>query len=306
MKYRDNDGLFKNLFVKTSDTLPIGTIVEYDGTEVPNGYEKVDNGEVLWTNPDTSINFETQTITLANSAYDYYSILWKISTTANNYLNTGEIPKGFGSQMSYISGGSADSPIRTRSINYETDTSIKFGSGYTGTAATSTLDDKYCIPYKVIGYKKNAIKKIEQSIGVVGKVLNDKTESSKDTYSCNYINNTNKYATEEVKTNETWIDGKPIYRKVVNFKSTTSPYQYAHGISNIDTVVKWEGYTLRGDETTPFRTISTYTTTYPEYFVTLDSVSKTNIEILAGNNAKNSITWFITVYYTKTTDEVSA
>lgn len=46
MKYRDNDGLFKDLFVKTSDTLPIGTIVEYDGTEVPTGYEEVKNPNI--------------------------------------------------------------------------------------------------------------------------------------------------------------------------------------------------------------------------------------------------------------------
>ena len=32
-----------------------------------------------------------------------------------------------------------------------------------------------------------------------------------------YTNNSNSYSTDEVKTGEKWIDGKPIYRKVVDF-----------------------------------------------------------------------------------------
>lgn len=43
MKYRDpQTGEFKDIAVKVSDTLPVGTIVEYDGTTVPSGWELVD------------------------------------------------------------------------------------------------------------------------------------------------------------------------------------------------------------------------------------------------------------------------
>lgn len=38
LKYRDpNTGSFKEINVKTSDTLPIGTIVPYAGFTVPTG-----------------------------------------------------------------------------------------------------------------------------------------------------------------------------------------------------------------------------------------------------------------------------
>lgn len=40
MKINDN-GTIKDLVVKASDTLPIGTIVEYDGDTIPSGYEEV-------------------------------------------------------------------------------------------------------------------------------------------------------------------------------------------------------------------------------------------------------------------------
>ena len=44
MKYRDEQGKWQDLYLSpTGDTLPIGTVVDYDGDEVPYGYEKVDN-----------------------------------------------------------------------------------------------------------------------------------------------------------------------------------------------------------------------------------------------------------------------
>lgn len=44
MKYRDEQGKWQELYLPpTGDTLPIGTVVDYDGDEVPYGYEKVDD-----------------------------------------------------------------------------------------------------------------------------------------------------------------------------------------------------------------------------------------------------------------------
>jgi hypothetical protein len=53
------------------------------------------------------------------------------------------------------------------------------------------------------------------------------------------------YSTNEIKTGYNWIDGKPIYRKVIPFtlSSTTGSFQYqAHNISNIGTYRKIELY----------------------------------------------------------------
>ena len=38
MKYNDN-GTIKDIVIKAGDTLPVGTIVEYDGDTIPDGYE---------------------------------------------------------------------------------------------------------------------------------------------------------------------------------------------------------------------------------------------------------------------------
>lgn len=47
------------------------------------------------------------------------------------------------------------------------------------------------------------------------------------------------YSTTETKTNKVWIDGKPIYRKVVNFGAlpNNTTKSVAHNISNMETVV---------------------------------------------------------------------
>ena len=49
----------------------------------------------------------------------------------------------------------------------------------------------------------------------------------------------NDYSIEEVKTGNTWIDGKPIYRKVVYIGSlpANTALFFSHNISNIDRVV---------------------------------------------------------------------
>ena len=43
MKYRDPEtGEFKELYTKAADTLPVGTVVDFDDTEVPAGWEQAE------------------------------------------------------------------------------------------------------------------------------------------------------------------------------------------------------------------------------------------------------------------------
>lgn len=39
MKYKDSNNEWQELVVKAADTLPVGTVVDYDGDEVPAGWE---------------------------------------------------------------------------------------------------------------------------------------------------------------------------------------------------------------------------------------------------------------------------
>jgi hypothetical protein len=66
MKYNDN-GTWEDIYVKTFDTLPIGTEVDYDGSVVPSGWEEVNN--VLYEN--NSGAGKTANITLNDDVDNY-------------------------------------------------------------------------------------------------------------------------------------------------------------------------------------------------------------------------------------------
>ena len=109
-------------------------------------------------------------------------------------------------------------------------------------------------------------------------------------------NNIEKYSTKEIKIG-TWIDGKPLYRKVVDIGTLTNATtkHVAHNISNIGSVV-----TLRGI-VTDYRFFPVpFAATSGAYTISIFA-DTTNIEVMAGNDRSN-MTGFVIIEYTKTTD----
>lgn len=43
IKYKDSEGNFQEIKIKTKDSLPVGTIVDYDGDTVPDGYVEAED-----------------------------------------------------------------------------------------------------------------------------------------------------------------------------------------------------------------------------------------------------------------------
>lgn len=99
----------------------------------------------------------------------------------------------------------------------------------------------------------------------------------------------------------TWVDGKPIYRKVVDFGNLpNNEVKYvAHGIENLDTIIRFDSIPNRNDG---WR--------FPLPFVEL--FSNSNNKIAIGFNSENiaiqsyadrsSLSCYVTMEYTKTTD----
>ena len=48
MKYNDN-GTYKDIYVKAFDTLPVGAIVEYSGSTIPSGWTNIGNDKIQKT-----------------------------------------------------------------------------------------------------------------------------------------------------------------------------------------------------------------------------------------------------------------
>lgn len=91
------------------------------------------------------------------------------------------------------------------------------------------------------------IRKIAQTPGLVATVVDNLTNTSTiDALSANQgkilndkVNTGFSYSTNETLTGGTWINGKPIYRKVIYIGSlpANTASTFSHNISNIDRVV---------------------------------------------------------------------
>ncbi|NHW45979.1 hypothetical protein HAV21_03580 [Paenarthrobacter sp. MSM-2-10-13] len=108
---------------------------------------------------------------------------------------------------------------------------------------------------------------------------------------------TDNYTTSEVNTGFTWIDGKPIYKKTINFgalpNNTTKPV--AHGVSGMETLVSLEGFSMNSSGIRlpmPFAA----TTLAQAHQAWADS---TNINVLTASDRTAYATCYITIYYTK-------
>lgn len=125
--------------------------------------------------------------------------------------------------------------------------------------------------------------------------------STTDTYTCNYINEARleEYSTTE-KIIGTWIDGKPIYRKVLNIGTPSDKRTYpTHGISNLENVIKLYGFCYT-DGTARQTIPMTYTNWEIFAYDTTDTIFTLNFSTNQWNANPTNV--HIIFEYTKTTD----
>lgn len=112
------------------------------------------------------------------------------------------------------------------------------------------------------------------------------------------------YDESETKTNKIWIDGKPIYRKVVSvsFPTSSSTATTSHGISNINMITD---YGLIWFDNSDQKWYKYFKDTTGTYYVQIDGISSTNVYVKNSTNynwdsrTKNK---YAIIEYTKTTD----
>lgn len=153
---------------------------------------------------------------------------------------------------------------------------------------------------KITDNDMNEIKNVVNSnANGVGDITTLKTNDTTDLVSgVNSIIDAEVYSTTETKTNKVWIDGKPIYRKVLNLGSVnwnSTPKNFAHNISNLDTCieVEWFGF---------FTTVNKWYMNWDTINAKNILISTTNVEI---QNIASDATFsknYIILEYTKTTD----
>ena len=272
--YRKNDNKFEQMFLQpTGDTLPVGSIAQFGGktaptnwlfcngqavsrTDYPDLFKAIGttygsgDGSTTFNVPDfigrvpvgldkEDTDFDTlgetggekkHTLTVnempehhhAGIKYSNYN-QWLTSETGSNGNTIG---------LKFNTGGNPLNSVKSNeNLQYSTD---QRG----GSQAHNNMQ-----PYTVT----NFIIKAKQSVGVVGTVTsnindtNDNAVPSAKTVK-DYVKEI--YSTNEVKTNKVWIDGKPIYRKVINSTCPSKSATWATISSNLnaDEILSYTGY----------------------------------------------------------------
>lgn len=180
------NGEKKQMIVKVGDTTPIGGIMDYAGSVVPDGWEQVSTPTILWTNSDTTADFTGQ-ITLSDDItnYVYYEIVYKRVKSGSTYSSTGRAKTTDRIKINMMEAGTD----YERTMSAMGTTTITFGdcNKYTTYGGSGTTANSFIIPYIILGYKKQ-IKKIAPVTPANGNIKNNYGTSQTDTYSQEYIN----------------------------------------------------------------------------------------------------------------------
>lgn len=236
-----------------SDTLPIGAVISYGGLNAPSNWLICDGSAISRT-----------------EYAELYSVLGTIygAGDGSNTFNLPDLRDKFilGAGNNHISGETGGEEEHTLTVNempsHIHDFRVNQNQGGNNAAAQMTWGTGYygmngsvvfptggdqphnnMPPYQTTVF----IIKAKQSAGLVATVVDNlESTSTTDALSANQgrilnekINTGFSYSTNETLTGGTWINGKPIYRKVVYIGSllaNTASF-FSHNISNIDRVV---------------------------------------------------------------------
>ena len=106
------------------------------------------------------------------------------------------------------------------------------------------------------------------------------------------------FSTTETLTNKVWVDGKQIYRKVVNFGAlpNTTTKSVAHGVVGATYFVTVTGVAYNSGTTISLPITQGWPTAAGGVGIDTDA---TNVNIISGGNLSSYATCFITLEYTK-------
>ena len=249
LKYKDpSTGDFKEIYIKVSDTLPIGSICQYVGNTIPSGYlmcngqaiSRVDYADlfaVIGTSFGTGDgvttfnvpNFNGRVSVGLNSSDTDFNAIGK--TGGSKYLQ--EHTHAFKINSSYGAPSLSDGGL--------TGGTAGFNNNIVGNVVGVTTGNSGNLqPYIVTNFIIKASKKVALDKGEVVDNLNGSSTTSAPSIRAVNAALIDTYSSNEVKTNKVWINNKPIYRKVITETITDDSGTLVgilHNISNLDTAL---------------------------------------------------------------------
>lgn len=203
LKYRDpNTGSFKELTIKASDTLPIGSMVPYGNVNPPTGWLVCDGRAIsrtvyadLFAVIGTSYGEGDGTTT--------FNLPNKKGRVSAGYDNANSKFDAIGKKLGEETHTMSVAELATHTHHFTSGVASVIGNGIStdaitdhspstdGLGATDLTTTGNSQPFNIIQPTEvdQWIIKAFQSIGVVAKVAQTETENNTDVYSCEYINN---------------------------------------------------------------------------------------------------------------------
>jgi len=138
---------------------------------------------------------------------------------------------------------------------------------------------------------------------VVNSLDGDETHMSPSVHA---IKSANTYSTDEVKTGETWIDGYPIYRKVINAtiaSTQTGRIEISHEIENINNIINVGGF-VKHDNPKEYIAlpVGIALDNVAQYSYSIQVINNTKIVLFKGTGFNVTSNVYCILEYTKTTD----
>ena len=236
MKYRRKIngqwGPWENMKIKSLDSLPIGAGIEFYGpkNKIPTGFLICDGSAISRTTYSDLFELIGTTYGTGDG-----------STTFNLPDDQGKVTVGIDENDTTFdtlgkTGGSKELQEHSHTTMYSDQTiNVQAGSSATcpknyptkETGKTGTGDSGNLQPFISIWKLIKATNTTPTMASIVGTY----NTSTQDGYNCDYVNNLHTYSTDEIRVG-TWIDGKPIYRKVISASNIGTAFNTT--ISNID------------------------------------------------------------------------
>lgn len=307
----------------TGDTLPVASIMPYPKTTAPENW-LVCNGDAV-SRTDYSELFSaigtifgagdgSTTFNLPNfkgkvpvgldaDDTDFNKIGKKLGEKTHT-LTVAEMPKHNHTSPidSFVNTDSQTNVVNGGHISNDSQ-GTNFATSYAG----SSKSHNNIQPSIVTNY----IIKAKQSAGLVATVVDNLTStSSTNALSANQgkllnekITKNNTYSTDEQVVG-IWINGKSIYRKVIDFGvlPNATKKEVQHNISNISNFTKIEGIAIRNDETKFTQSLPLVYKNTEMFYNTALAVDNTIVEIQTDGD-RSMFNGYVTLEYTKTVED---
>lgn len=292
LKYKDKtNDVWKKIsgYIQLGNDVPIGTILPFSGTTIPDGYLSCNGSSLLRT--------------------DYPDLFNVIGTTYGSVDNThfnlpniqGKIPVGLDTTDTdfNVLGKTGGEKTHTLTIDEMPSHNHKFKrTGAYGTSSNHTgmINEMGATNYESLDTGSTGGGQAHNNMPpyiVQNFIIKAKMSGT--------INKNNTYSTSESKTGETWINGKPIYRKVViipNVTATQATYDLSSIPIDICMVNTSNSFFAQGNYILPIVSYGTNTDWSRAFF----EVSTKKLYVQFGSVYTMSKNIYITIEYTKTTD----